>query len=167
MEEQTNTTTTRAGLRYGLIFGLICIVSMLIEYMAHLEKIFGLFDWTYFIIMVVMALLYYRSNNNGLMTYGQGVSTGMAATGIASIMSAFGHLIYTKFIDTDYTKRQLDLARIEMEKNPNVSDEQISQILSMSSPILTFLGIIFGLMIFGLIISLIVAAILKKENKEF
>ena len=169
MEEQTNTTTTRAGLRYGLIFGLISVISMLIKYMAHLEKIFSLFDWTYFIIMVVMALLYYRSNNNGLMTYGQGVSTGMAATGVASIIRAFGHLIYISFIDKDYTRRQLDLLRIELEKNPDISDEQINQMLSMgsSAPTLAFLGMIFGLLLLGLVISLIVAAILKKENKEF
>ena len=169
MEEQANITTTRAGLRYGLIFGLISIVSMLIEYMAHLEKIFGLFDWLYFIVMIVMALLYYRSNNKELMTYGQGLSTGMAATGVASIMCAFAHVIYTSFIDTDYNRRQLDIARIELEKNPNLSDEQISQFLSLSNvgATGTFLAMIFILLLFGLIISLIVAAVLKKESKEF
>ncbi len=173
MEQQTNNTinvtTTRAGIRYGLIFGLISVISMLFEYMTKSEKIFGMFDWIYFVAMVVMALLYYRSNNNGLMTYKQGLSTGMAATGIASILAAFAHLLYTTIIDTDYTKNQLDLARIELEKNPNLTDEQISQVINMSNIGAggTFLAMVFGLLLFGLIISLIVAAILKKESEEF
>ena len=171
MEEQTSTTTTRAGVRYGLIFALINIVDVLVVNMFNLEKTLGFLAWIIAIAMTVMAMLYYRSNNNGLMTYGQGLSTGMAATGVASVIGSIFFLIYIRFIDTGYIKKQIDMSRIEMEKNPNLSDEQVNAALEMSSKLMTpeimFIFGLIGSLLIGLIISLIVAAILKKEDKTF
>ncbi len=171
MEEQTNTTTTRAGLRYGLIFGLISIINMLVVNMTNMEKPLGFIAWVIGIAMIVMAMLYFRSNNGGLMRYGQGVSTGMAASGVSSVMGSFFFFIYIRFIDTGYIKKLLENTRTELEKNPDLSDDQVNATLEMSSKFMTpELMFIFGLiisLIFGLVISLIVAAILKKENKEF
>ena len=171
MEEQTNITTTRAGLRYGLIFGLISIIDMFIVNMANMEKTLGFLAWIIGIAMIVMAMLYYRSNNNGLMTYGQGISTGMAATGVSSVISSIFFMIYIRFVDNGYIKKQIEMSRVELEKNPDLSDEQINAALEMSSkfmtPELLFLFGLIGALLFGLIISLIVAAVLKKESKEF
>ncbi len=171
MEEQTNTTTTRAGLRYGLIFGLIGIIHMLVANMTNMEKQLNIIGWVIGIAMIVMAMLYFRSNNGGLMTYGQGVSTGMAASGVSSVIGSFFFFIYIRFIDNGYIKKQLENARIELEKNPDMPDDQINTALEMTSkfmtPELLFIGGLIASLIFGLVVSLIVAAILKKENKEF
>ncbi len=171
MEEQTNITTTRAGIRYGLIFALISIINMLVVNMTNMEKPLGFIVWVIGITMIVMAMLYFLSNNDGLMRYGQGVSTGMAASGVSSVLSSFFFFVYVRFIDTGYIKKQLEMSRVELEKSPDLSDDQVNAALEMSSkfmtPELLFLFGLIGSLIFGLIISLIVAAILKKENKEF
>ena len=171
MENETNTTTTRAGLRYGLIFGLISVIDMLVVNMINMEKQLNFIAWLIGITMIVMAMLYFRSNNNGLMTYGQGVSTGMAATGVSSVIGSFFFFVYVRFIDNGYIKKQLENTRIELEKSPDLSDDQVNAALEMTSKFMTpelmfIFGLIFSL-IFGLVVSLIVAAILKKESQEF
>ena len=74
-------------------------------------------------------------------------------------------------LDPSYVANKIAEARANMEQqNPNLTDEQIDFALSWSSyfmqPIPFFIVVMVFTLVIGAIVSLILAAILKKDNPE-
>jgi hypothetical protein len=168
MEEKVNPWS--ANLTNGLILGLIGIVYSLVIYFLDLSfnKAQG---WIFMLVQIVVLFFLiksYRDNHmHGMITYGQALGAGVIiCLYYAVIMAVFSYILYT-VIDTGLIDKQLAFAEEGMIKK-GIPQEQIDAGMKVTAKIMkpAFMvpvGIISN-MFFGTIISLIVAAFVRKEG---
>ncbi len=169
MEEKV--TISQAGLKYGLITGLILVVYNLVLYMTGLftnDKL----SWVTYIILIAMIYLAHKAfkdGGDGFMTLGQGLGIGMLVVVIGGTITSLFSYIYLKFVDDTITGQLLEVARVKME-DQGLDDDQIDQAMSMTekwmTPEIMFVFGILGMIIIGFIISLIVSLFTKKNNPQ-
>jgi len=168
MEQKTN--VWKANLTNGLILGLIGIVYTLVMYFMDLtiNKIQGYVFLLILIVALFFLLKSYRDNYlHGYMTYGQAVGAGVVIFLYYSIiMAIFTYILYA-IIDTGLIDKQLAAAEELMAKRglpQEAMDAGLKVQKKMMKPeIMAPLGI-FGNMLYGVIMSLIVAIFVKKEG---
>jgi len=168
MEEKVNPWKT--NLTNGLIMGLIGIVYSLIIYFLGLS--FNKVQGPVFIV-VQIAILYfllksYRDNYmHGQITFGQAVGAGVIiCLYYALIMAVFTYILYA-VIDPGLTAKQLAFAEEAMVKKgmpqAGIDAAMAIQAKIMKPAILAPLTI-FGSMLWGVVISLVVSIFVKKEG---
>lgn len=166
-------STARIALKWGLIYGLLSIVVSTIIYTFNLLE----HQWINSIVSVILSLgvLYvafkeFRDLNSGFMTFGQGLGLGMLLFVTAGILASGYDFVYKKLIDPGIIDRQLDIVEKQYEKM-GMAPETIEQALESARPWmdgpLTPLVMIFSFAFIGFICSLIMAAIMKKNQPVF
>lgn len=171
---ETSVSTTNAGMKYGLYTGLALIAFDLFLYVAGMKDPAdqGALQYVGFIILiggVVLGIKYYKDNNEGLLTYGQGLGAGTVTALIAGIIVAAYIILFFYAIDPGMVDEIREVAKQNaMKSNPNMTDEQWDQasgiMNAMTSP--TAMGIISIIMyvVVGFITSLIAGAIMKNDQ---
>jgi hypothetical protein len=167
---EQNVNVWKANLTNGLILGLIGIVYSLVIYFLDLSfnKVQG-----YVFIVIQLVVLYfllksYRDNyRHGMMTYGEGLGAGVIIFLYYSIiMAVFTYILFT-VIDPDMTKKMLAYSEEVMLKR-GMPQAQIDAGMAVQAKIMKPLFMapmsILGSMFRGLIMSLIVAAFVRKEG---
>jgi len=168
MEEKVN--PWKKNLTNGLILGLIGIVYSLIIYFLGLSfnKVQGPVFIVVQIAMLYLLLKSYRDNYmHGQITFGQSVGAGVIiCLYYAIIMAVFTYILYT-VIDPGLTAKQLAFAEEAMVKKgvpqAGIDAGMAIQAKIMKPAILAPLTI-FGSMLWGVIISLLVSIFVKKEG---
>jgi hypothetical protein len=160
----------KSNLNNGVILGLISIVYSLVMYFLDLS--FNQYQG-YVLYLVEAIVLYliikaYRDNNNhGYITYGQAVGKGVVINIYAGILSAIFVYILYAVIDPDLITKQLAFAEEVMVKRglPQASIDAAMKIEKkiIIPEILAPLSIL-GSVLYGTIISLIVAIFVRKEG---
>jgi hypothetical protein len=170
MENQPS--TTQVALKWGAITGITLIVfSVILNISGQFgNKGLGALIYVFIIAGIILCIREFKTLNNGFMSFGQGFGAGTLMTAIASILSAIFTYIYMTLIDTTLSGKILDNARQEWEKQ-GMSSDQIEQAESYSKMFMSP-GAIFGftvvfLVLFGLVVSLIASAIMKKDKPVF
>jgi hypothetical protein len=168
MEEKVN--AWKANLTNGLILGLVGIVYSLVFYFLnlYLNK-----AQSYIFMLVQIAVLFflvksYRDNfRHGMITYGEALGASVIiCLYYAIIMAIFTYILFA-FIDTGLLDKQLAMAEELLQKRgmPQASiDAGMSMQKKMMTPAFMAPMSILGNMFFGVIISLIVAAFVRKEG---
>jgi len=117
---------------------------------------------------LVFAMRDFRSLNGGYMTYGEGLSIGSLLSAVGGLLSAAFITFYNVVIDPTVQQKSFDMAREKMEEKGNMSDEQIDQAMEIAqkfqSPGFTFVAGVFGTLIMGFLLSLIVAAFIRRNK---
>jgi hypothetical protein len=168
MEEKVN--PWKSNLTNGLILGLVGVVYSLIIYFLDLtfNKVQGPVFLIIQVAMLFILLKSYRDNYmHGQITFGQSVGAGVIiCLYYAIIMAVFTYILYA-VIDTGLTAKQLAFAESKMmEKGiPQASIDagMAIQAKIMKPAILAPLSI-FGSMLWGVIISLLVSIFVKREG---
>jgi hypothetical protein len=160
----------KANLTNGLILGLVGIVYSLVVYFLnmYLNKAQG-----YVFLLVEFAVLFflvksYRDNfRHGMITYGDALGASIIiCLYYAIIMAIFTYILYT-VIDSGLLDKQLAMAEEMMQKKgmpQSTIDAGMSIQRKMMKPAFMAPFSILGNMILGLILSLIVAAFVRKEG---
>lgn len=158
--------------RYGLLTGFITVIYSFILYIAEsTENTFlSLASYLILIIGIALAHVYFKKENNGYMTYGQGLSIGSLLSVVVGLMSGLFSYIYIKFIDSSFLERMREMQVVDMEKS-NKSDEQIEQAMGiidkiMVPEVLAVLSVL-GIILLGFLFSLGIAAITKHTRPEY
>jgi hypothetical protein len=179
METTTAPSTTRIALKYGLYAGLASIIYSAILNITGLafNQTVGYLSIPVGIIISVLAIVYackeFREGNGGALSLGQAIGIGTLLSVVSGFLSGLFTTIYVKIIDTSYAEKLIDNSRRQLEEQGNMSDEQIDQAIEISRPItegmLNFSFITGPIMgaIFGVILSLIIGAIMKKDRDVF
>jgi ABC-type antimicrobial peptide transport system permease subunit len=173
---ETPITPARVALKWGLISAVISIVYQVV--MIAIDKfqdpsmnvINSVFGFGVTIVILILAMKEFRTQNDGFMTFGQGLSIGTLASAISGVIAGLFLLAYMKFIDTSVMSRSMDLAREQWEAQ-GMSDAQMEQAEKMAgmftSPGALFLFAVLGSVFIGFLFSLVIAAILKKTRPVF
>ena len=174
MENQT-TSTKQIALTYGLILGFLSIAFAVVMYALgkHLEG--GTLNTVVSLLLnigfIVFSLRAFKTANGGMLSLSEALKTGIAVALIGAILSFIYTYIFMSFIEPNFMDQVLELQQTKMlEKNPNISDEQLEAMASMSkkfsSPtIILAIGLVWSLFL-GFIVSLIAGLIMKKAPEQ-
>lgn len=170
MEKQKS---TQLMLNYGVIQGLLMVVFAVALYALDVQFQAGIFSFIFSaavsVAILVMVYKQFKLANDGFMSLGEAIKIGMGIALIAAIISLIYQFIYQQFIDPNYIERLLEYQQQQMvENNPEMTQEQIEMASEMtrkfSSVWITSAIILIAGLFFGLIYSLIVGSIMKKER---
>jgi len=176
-----NTTSpAKSGLTYGLLFGAIMILEFVVGYVMNIDP---QTNPTYGVVIsvlnyLVLPLLFiylgcnnYKTNiNSGFISFGQCLKIGVTICIVAALLysifsSAFG-MIFPEYFEDMFNKMRIVMS----EKNPELTTEQIDMAISMSKK---FMNPVFAIPLtmimfafVGLIWSLIIGAIVKKDGNQ-
>jgi hypothetical protein len=166
-------TTTAAGLRYGLLTGLVSIIFTFILLAIGQEGNGGLASVAFLIVIVGIVLAHkaFKAANEGYMSYGQGLGIGVLVGTINGVLTTVFNYVYRTFIDPEMVARAMDQMRAKLEDAGTMSGAQIEQIVAASTKyssgaIGLAIGIVSGVFL-GLLFSLVIAAITKHAKPEF
>lgn len=167
-EKTNHVTTTQVGIRYGLILGLTSIAITIVSLLADLRKntVINLLSIGVTIAFLVIAMKFFRDQNKGFMKFGQGFGIGMIVSAISAILTGVFLIVYLKFINPKIFEEILDRAHQEWEK-AGMDDKAIAMAEKFVSPEEMFIAIVLTGLIFGAVLSLIIAAIMQKKEPEF
>lgn len=171
MENQANSKSII--LNYGLALGAISLLPGLIKYAMggnYLENDITstIIGFVLGIAFIVLGMRKYKAENNGFMTWGQGVKVGLGIFLISLIISVAYLLIFTNFIEPDF-KNQVIESSITKWQDAGMSSDQIEMSQKMTEDYFAlslYGGIVIGGLFIGFVISAIVAAIMKKSEEE-
>ncbi|QHT66821.1 DUF4199 domain-containing protein [Rhodocytophaga rosea] len=177
MEPTTATpSTARIALKYGLFIGLGLIIYYLISQLAGLANnptagmIGMVISAGILVVGIVYAIKDFKSQNDGFMSYGQGLGLGALASAVSGLISGIFSSIYVSFIDNSAMKQAMDMQRQQMEEK-GMDDAQIDQAMAIaeqfSGPGTILVISILTMLFIGFILSLIISAVMKNERNEF
>ena len=160
------------ALRYGLMAGLLIIIySLILQFADMTMSKIGMFSYVFLLLAIILAYRDYKKNNEGYMSYAQGLGLGTLTAMVAGVLSGIFTYINIKFIDTGLMDRAMEMQRAQMEEAGNLSDEEIEMAIEMgskfSTPELAFVSAIIGLIIVGFLMSLVIAAAMRNPRPEF
>ncbi len=171
MEEKPRSVISN-GIYYGLISGGAMIVFSLIMFLLdlYLNKTVGWIGYVFLIAGMIWGTLEYRKKySNGFLSYGKAFSSCFWIGLFAGILASFYLFLFVQFIHPGFINELLDQMRTNMlTSNPEMSDDQIEQAVSMSSKFMSpVMMTVWGLAAYtalSAVIGLILAIFLKKED---
>ncbi len=163
----SNVSTTSAGMRWGLITGLLGIIMTLLLYVANLY-LSNMRSWFVLLVIIVGVILGLRSfkEQNNFMTYGQGLGVGIVIGLFSSILAAgFTYALYI-FIDPDLMENSKLWAEEKMFAR-GLGEDQIEQAMKLSEPYMSEAIFAFGegltYIVGAFFCALIASAIMKNK----
>jgi hypothetical protein len=171
METTTTTpSTAKIALKAGLVTALAMIVYSVILNLSGVSQSSALHYLSILLLIggLVYAMRDFKEQNRGFMTFGQGLGVGTLTSAVSGLLSSLFSTFYIKYIDPTLLQRTMDEQREQME-NRGMSDSQIDQAMEMAERMSGF-SFLFGTIaavFFGFLLSLVIAAILKRNQDIF
>ncbi|MDC8000444.1 DUF4199 domain-containing protein [Aequorivita todarodis] len=174
METQT-TSLKKIALNYGVLLALLSIALQVISYVldVHIDRPWWLtvLQLLISVSVIVYGIKAFKTENSGFLTLSQALKAGLAISLVAGIIAVIFNFIFMNYIDPDFIQKTLDFSREQMlEKNPDMTQEQIDMAMSMSakfmSPWIMSAFAIIATLFFGFIISLFAGLIMKKNPPQ-
>lgn len=164
-------STARIALKWGIISAILIIVYSVVLYMTGWFKTPSL-SWITFLFLffgIIMGIREFKFMNNNYIGFSEGLGVGTLLSAVTGLVSSIFSYIYLNFIDTTIMQQMRDMQMEQMEAQ-GLSSEQIDQAMEIgakfTSPGIIFLFGIIGYVLFGFLISLVVAAIFKNTKPE-
>ncbi len=170
MEEKTS--TARVALKYGVVTAVVTMVYSTILNVSGLgqNRLLAALTYAFLIVAIFLAMKEFRDKNKGYISYGEGLGLGSLLSAVYGFLTSTFTIFYIQFIDSSSIAQGLDQLREDLEKQGK-DDAQIEQVIEMSqkmmSPGIMFMSVVVVTLISGFIISLIAAAIMRKEKPVF
>lgn len=152
----------------GAILGGISILFSIIIYVFNLFAVKEL-NWVSYAIVIggiIYGNILYANQNGNNVSFGNIFAHGFKTTAVLIVISVLYTLLSLKVLFPDMIDKIIEMSRIEMEKNPKMTDEIIEQAISMTRKFfIPFAvgGVLIGTGFMGAIASLIGAGVAKKN----
>ena len=175
--EQKKSSIGKVSLSYGLIVGVLLILWSLLMHIFDIDRESYISFISYLILLggIIWGSKIYRDNySGGFITYGKSFSVGFLVGLFGSILVSIFFYIFLIYIDpatfAEILENALNNAELNiLESNPDISDQDLEQILSMTEKFTTQFTITIGVFIMyvisSVIFSLIASIFIKKEEK--
>lgn len=163
----------KIALKYGLIYSGINILWSLLLYVTELNRsesawVFQMIALAIPVVCIIMAVNEYKQKEgNGFITFGTAFKKGLLICLIGGIIGSAFYVIYLEAIDPsfkDFMMQQQVDKMTEMGMGEEAIEDAINQSAKFQTPFWMFTWGIVGSLFVGAIISLIMAAILKKPD---
>ena len=172
--ENQQMPTKKIALNYGLMLGFISILFHVVLFALgkHLDQ-----DWKMSVlsiaittVVIVLGIKKFKESNNGLLSLGQGLKTGIAIAMISAVVYIVYTMVFMFVISPESMEHGLEIARQKLMENPNMTDEIIEQSLEMQkkfqSPTFLIPIMLIVSLFIGFVISLIATLVMKKTDEE-
>ena len=169
------------GVKFGLIYGALSIVLSLITYFTAPENLVSFTSWTAIAGLILMLACMYMSSKNtrddkgGFIPFGEALIPALVTFVIGGIIGVIYMYVLTNFIDTGVQdvirESTVDMQR-GMFEMAGMPEDQILEALEQAEAdmegqfslgALAF-GTLFNILVMGLPVSAIIAAIVKKKE---
>jgi len=159
---------TKVATKWALINALTAII---ITYLMHflnvpLKSPLQYVTYVFFIGYLFLTQKEFKEQLNGFITFGQAFSAGFRYAVFTGLLTAVFIYLYYSILNPEAYDQILEVTQQSMEEQ-NAPSSQIDKTMEMMhswGPLLSAFGVAVGSAILGAIISLITAAILKKER---
>lgn len=167
------------GSRYGLLAGLVLIVLSLGLYLGGLIDYTGqdttssvvsnIVNWGTIIVAVYLAVKQHRDEElGGLITFGRSFYVGFIVSLVIGVLSAIWSYVFFVFVDPELISTILEVSKEQMIDQQGMSASDAEDTMGMISWMFTpAMFAVFGLvgsLFSGVIISLIVGAVMKRDS---
>lgn len=170
---ETKPSIYAVAIKYGLLTGLLYVVFATVNYITESYGNFFLALLVSIVISVtgiVLALREFKKQNNGFMTYGQGLGLGLMVSIIAGLISGLFSMMYIQFVDPGMPEKIIDATMEQMASfgvDDSILEGQREEIMSSFTPLKQLTSALSNAFFSGLILSLIIAAVMKHKRPEF
>ena len=152
----------------GAILGGISILFSIIIYVFNLYTTQWLSWLSYAILIggIIYGNVLFANQNDNNVTFGNIFAHGFKTTAVIIIITVIYTLLALYVLFPDMVEKIIEMSRVEMEKNPKLTDEMIEQGITMTRKLFlpfAIAGAIFGTGFLGALGSLIGAAVAKKN----
>jgi hypothetical protein len=171
--EKKNTTVFYNGLIWGLILGFAGVIYSVILYMLDqsTNQALGYAGLIITIVLLILGMRSFRDSvRDGIMPFGTAFSFGILAIVVSGIIGTIYAYLLFNVIDPDLITR---IQEIQVEKmlDRGIPEEALDEVLPrmerfMQPGLLALMGLLSSLFM-GAIISLILAAIFKRDEIPF
>lgn len=168
----------KTEMKYGLIIAAVSAIWLIVQDLIGLHDKYiqyqSMVSWLGLIIPIAGLFFAIKEKRDkefeGSISYGQCIKTGLLTTIVNGFLGSIFGLLFFKFINPKFLTALLELQHQELlDKNlpPESVDAAMGMMEMMFSPaMMTIMGF-FITLIGGLIVSLILGAILKKDPPPF
>jgi len=171
MENQTNTKSLI--INFGIYLGIATVLTSLITYALgmHLDPHWSVsvISGILFIGLIVFGIKKHKENNEGFLTWGQGVKIGVGIAIVAALIGTIYNYLFMTFLEPNFLNQVMEVSNQKL-LDQGQTEEQIEAINKMSeafkSPLLIAAMGIIGSAVGGFIVAAIAAAIIKKSEEE-
>lgn len=170
--EETKPKTGKYALTYGLILGAISVVFILMLYSLDMHYqggplVMGV-SLLITIAVIVIGMMQFKKDNNGFMSFGEGLKIGIGIGLVAGIIGIIFNQILAGVIDPEMMNKAMEYQKGKLMETTKMTPEQIDAQMEMGKKFTTpSMQIVFGLIysvVASLLLSLIPALILKKQE---
>lgn len=168
MENERQVTPFNTGIKYGAYLGILsCLLGLITHYggfenyedpMASSNLIVSFVQWIMVFGLIYLGVKFYRSHNEGLLSFGEGLTTSMYIGVFSGIILALFTYIFIAYIAPEMMEAAREtvdfdeMTEEEAEVAENVLDAMMSPtILAFFS----FIGRVIAALIFGVVASFI------------
>lgn len=174
---ENNVSPVKSALPLGILFGIIMVLELVISYVFKIDPISAPAYGTiinvlnYLVLPAVLIFLastnYKNKMNNGFISFGTVLKIGVVVCILAALVYSIFNAVFSQLFP-EYFEEMLNKAAILIrEKNPQLTEEQVEASISMSkkfmNPVFSIPLTILMFAFIGLIYSLIIGAIVKKD----
>lgn len=172
--EEKEITISKNSLNSALPVSVAIIVLSILYYVFDIS---GSGIWGYLLYAILLAGIVWGTiklrdkYRGGILSYGQCFSSGLLIGLYTGIITAVYTFVFYKFFAPEQIQVLLNKVEEEMlMRSPGLSDQELDLALGMTAKFMTPFGLafssFFGMLIAGLILSLIVSIFLKRETPK-
>lgn len=169
-------SAAKSGLQLGVFFGIIMILELVVGYVLNIDpstnKSFGIAINLLNFLVLPCTVIYlgcsnFKKLNSGYITISESLKVGVSICTLAALISGVFSAIFN-FLIPEYFEEIINKAKVAMMRdNPQMTNEQIEMGISFmkkfSNPVISIPSTIVMYAFIGLILSLIIGLILKKD----
>lgn len=150
----------------GLIIGIaVVLIGIIFSVFDIYERWIQWLVLGCYIVAIIWACYSYSVDMDGQITFGSVFGHGFKTAAIVTLIAIAGFII-TYYLMPEVQEKMMAVARTEMEKNPQMTDDTVDKAMEFTSKYYFLFGIVgslFSYAFFGGIASLIGAGIAKKN----
>jgi hypothetical protein len=169
---------SKSAIQYGIVYGVIMILELVISFSFNIDptsnQSYGvLINLLNFVILpitfIVLACNNYKNKlNSGFITLGESLKIGVTVCIIAALLYAIFASVFNMLFPEFVEQVLQNTKKAMLQQNPDMPKEQMDMALSwtekMMSPVFAIPITLVMYAFIGLIYSLIIGAIIKKER---
>lgn len=159
------------SITYSLIVGATSFLFFLVMVFTDQSnnQSLAMISYLILIVFIILAMNRYKSENGGILSFKNGVLSGLLISLLSQLIYTVSYYLYTTFIDSELSQRILEEQK-ELLEGRGLTDQQVKQALelyeSLSDP---FYGIFIGTgtgTLIGFIFTLFLVSFMKNEDND-